>query len=46
MVSVIIITIGMIFIAAGIIALRLKEKKPDRWLWVGHGEDPFKVHTK
>ena len=43
MVSFILLTIGAIFIALGIMVLRAKEKKPDVWLWVGHGDDPFKA---
>jgi hypothetical protein len=35
--------IGAAIIAIGIIMLRTKEKKPDIWLWMGHGEDPFKA---
>jgi len=46
MVSFILLAIGAIFIALGIMALRAKEKKPDVWLWVGHGDDPFKVHAE
>jgi hypothetical protein len=32
----------LLALIAGIISLFLLRKEEDKWIWVGHGDDPFK----
>jgi len=42
MISLIFLFLGAAMILAGVYFLRQEEKKPDTYVWVGSGNDPFK----
>jgi len=42
MVSYVLLILGLLLIGGGVFFLLMLNRKPDVWIWVGQGDDPFR----